>query len=373
MSSATIAVMSGDGIGPEVIAPALDVLDAVATGFDLSVRYQHYTVGASAMEQYGSPLRPMDLAEATMADAILFGAVGTTSWDAADDALRPEQAILMLRRRLDLYANIRPIKPLTPLADVSPVKPHLLQSVDILFVREATGGLYFGKPQGRSADGASASDTMHYSLQQIDRVVRRALLLARRHARPLISVDKANILATSRLWRERVTSIGQEFPDVRIEHMLVDTCAYRLMREPRHFGVVVTENTFGDILTEEASVLVGSLAMLPSMSLGDGRLVLYEPVHGSAPDIAGKLTANPIGAILSVALMLRYSLGVPAAAEIVERAVERVLEKGVRTADIAVTTNQAVDTQTMGRLIRDGVVELLATREMGGVRDAIGE
>lgn len=360
MAEATIAVMPGDGIGPEVTAAALEVLEAIVQGFELSVRYHHYTVGASGLEQYGVPLRPADLAEAAASDAVLFGAVGTTTWDAANDALRPEQAILTLRRRLDLYANVRPIKPLAPLADVSSIKPHLLQSVDILFVREATGGLYFGKPQGRSADGTSASDTMHYTTPQIDRVVRRAFRLACENDRSLTSVDKANILATSRLWRERVALIEQEFPAIRTEHMLVDTCAYRLMREPRHFGVVVTENTFGDILTEEASVLVGSLAMLPSMSVGDGGIALYEPVHGSAPDIAGKQIANPIGAILSVALMLRYSLNALWAAEIVERAVESVLQHGARTADIGTTTDEIVGTQAMGRLIRDRVVELIA-------------
>ena len=334
-----VVVLPGDGIGPEVTASALAVLRRVAERRGIPLTTAEDLVGGASIDAHGSALRPETIARCKGADAILFGAVGSPRWDDAnpDPKLRPGTAILGLRRALGLYANLRPVRVEPALRDASSVKADRLEGVDIMVVRELTGGLYFSKPKRRyeSARGKAAVDTMRYSAAEVERVAVKAFQLARDRRRRLCSVDKANVLETSRLWREVVIEVAARYPEVAVTHMLVDSFAMQLIRQPAVFDVVVTENLFGDILTDEASVLAGSLGMLPSASLGDGRLGLYEPIHGSAPDIAGKGIANPIGAILSVAMLFRHSGGNPDAALDVEHAVSRALDAGARTADLA--------------------------------------
>jgi len=338
-----IVVLPGDGIGPEVVAAAQRVLEDAAERFGFRFAWRELTVGGSAIDAHGTPLRDEDLAACRDADAVLLGAVGGPKWDDPHAAARPEQALFRLRKGLGLYANLRPVVADPALADASPLRPELLDGVDLLIVRELTGGLYFGErqedhpgPDGRRV----ASDTLPYDEVEIARICRLAFELARERRRHVTSVDKANVLATSRLWRTIAEEVHRDFPDVSLEHRLVDSCAMALIQQPAAFDVVVTENLFGDILSDEASVLTGSLGMLPSASLGERRTAhgtfgLYEPVHGSAPDIAGRGLANPAAAILSGAMLLRWSLGRPEAADAIESAVRTTLADGYRTADLA--------------------------------------
>ncbi len=356
---ATIAMFPGDGIGPEVTREAQAVVEICAARFDVAIEWVEGCIGGAAIDREGVALPAASLRAAQDSDAVLLGAVGGPKWDNPQSDVRPEQALLGLRRELQLFGNLRPIRVHRSLAAAAPLKAAVLDGVDVMFVRELTGGVYFGQPSERrvGAAGREAVDTTTYSEAEIARVVRLAFSLAQRRRKRVTSVDKANILATSRLWREVTHEVAREFPDVVCEDVLVDAMAMHLLRRPRDFDVVVTENMFGDILTDEASVLTGSLGMLPSASLGDRvnrlgqRLGLYEPVHGSAPDIAGRDLANPLGAILSAAMLLQHSLGVPAAAA-VEAAVSRVLEAGWRTAEIQQDGCHLVGCREMGAAVR---------------------
>jgi 3-isopropylmalate dehydrogenase len=326
---ALIAVLAGDGIGGEVTAEAVRVLGAVAVRFGHAFEFQAALLGGAAIDATGEALPAATLALTQRADAILLGAVGGPKWP-ADAAVRPEQGLLQLRKALGLFANLRPVVPHPAVLDASPIKAEILRGVDIMVVRELTGGIYFGD---KSRTATEAVDVCRYSVEEIERVVRLAAGLARARRRRLTSIDKANVLETSRLWRSVVERIMPgEFPDVVFEHMLVDAAAMHLLKRPRDFDVIVTENMFGDILTDEASMLAGSMGLLPSASLGKGlRGGLFEPIHGSAPDIAGRGIANPYGAILSAALLLRYSLQLESEARAVEAAVSRAIETGAET------------------------------------------
>jgi 3-isopropylmalate dehydrogenase len=350
-----IVVLPGDGIGPEVTRAAVATLQAVGRRYGHTFRFQTHLIGGAAIDATGEPLPAATLAACRQADAILLGAVGGPKWSDPSATVRPEQGLLALRQALGLYANLRPVRPHPVALGASPVKPHLLAGVDLLVVRELTGGLYFGEKQ-RHAD--RASDLCEYSVLEIERVLRRAFGFARARRGKLVSVDKANVLETSRLWRETATRIGRdEYPDIALDHQLVDSMAMHLIARPRDFDVVVTENLFGDILTDEASLLAGSLGLLPSASLGDGRRGLYEPIHGSAPDIAGRGVANPFATMLSAALLLRHSLGLEEEALAVELAVAAALDGGALTADLA-SPGQAVSTQAAA----DAVLERLEPR-----------
>lgn len=330
---ADIVVLPGDGIGPEVTAAAVEVLQAVATRFGHRFALHEHLIGGAAIDATGKPLPDDTLAAARDADAVLLGAVGGPKWSDPNATVRPEQGLLAIRKALGLYANLRPTRPHPAAMGASPIKPHLLAGVDLLVVRELTGGIYFGD---KTRDADSASDLCRYTVTEIERVLRRACLLARGRRGHVTSVDKANVLETSRLWRDVASRIARdEFPDVTIEHQLVDSMAMHLLSKPRTYDVIVTENMFGDILTDEASMLAGSLGLLPSASLGEGCVGMYEPIHGSAPDIAGQGIANPYGTILSAALLLRYSLGLSQEATCIEHAVDAALEAGVFTADLA--------------------------------------
>lgn len=331
----TIVLLPGDGVGPEVVAEARKVLDAVAPKFGLELGYETHLIGGIAIDETGDPLPEATLQACKKADAVLLGAVGGPKWDDPNAKTRPEKGLLAIRRGLGLYANLRPVKSYEELLESSPLKAERARGVDLLVVRELTGGLYFGK-QGREQrpEGLFVYDTLEYKDYEIERVVRLAAGIARGRKKLLTSVDKANVLESSRVWRQIATKVGKDFPDVTLEHQLVDSCAMRLVTAPGSFDVLVTENMFGDILSDEAAVLTGSLGMLPSASLGEGTLGLYEPIHGSAPDIAGKGICNPLGTILSVAMMLRHSLGSEGAARAVEGAVERCLRSGARTRDL---------------------------------------
>ncbi len=342
-SEATYRVVAipGDGVGPEVLAAGRAVVEAALAADGARVVWTEILAGGAAIDAYGVPLRDEDLARAHDADAVYLGAVGGPKWDDPRAAVRPEQALFALRGRLELFANLRPVTVHPALRASAPVRADLLEGVDLLIVRELTSGLYFGRPseERQTAEGRVAVDTLWYTEQEIARVVRLAFELARGRRRHVTSVDKANVLATSRLWRKVVEEIAPEFPEVRHEHRLVDACAMQLVRRPADFDVLVTENLFGDILSDEASVLAGSLGMLPSASLGERRTAhglfgLYEPIHGSAPDIAGRDVANPIGTILSGAMLCRTSLGREAAAEAIETAVTRAIDDGFRTPDL---------------------------------------
>jgi 3-isopropylmalate dehydrogenase len=347
VARARIAVLPGDGVGEEITRAALTVLDAVAKAGRHTFDYEEGLVGGAAIDAHGSGLSDQTLEVCRGSDAVLLGAVGGPKWDDPNSKVRPEQGLLRLRKELGLYANLRPVKLFSTLVDASPLKREIVEGTDLLVVRELTGGLYFGRPSERreGANGREAVDTMLYDEHEVRRVFRTACEAARKRRKHVTSVDKQNVLATSRLWREVVTETAAEFPDVTVEHMLVDTAAMRLMRQPKSFDVVVTENTFGDILTDEASMLAGSMGLLPSASLGEGTLGLYEPIHGSAPSHQGKNDINPIATILSAAMLLRYSLGLEREAAAVERAVEGALDAGARTYDIADAGRAA---QTLG-------------------------
>jgi 3-isopropylmalate dehydrogenase len=353
-----IAVLPGDGIGPEVVREGVKVLRAAADRFGLALTFQEFAVGGAAYEQYGVPLRPADLAAIKECQAVLLGAVGGPVWDDLPAAMRPEQALLALRQELGLFANLRPVHAYPDLAAASSLRPEVTAGVDLLIVRELTGGLYFGEPRRRDpapdGDGWVATDTLTYSTGEIRRIVRLAFALARARRRRVTSVDKANVLESSRLWRETVREVAREFPDVTLVHQLVDNTALQLARAPRQFDVLVTENLFGDILSDEAAAIVGSLGLLPSASLG-GPTALYEPCHGSAPDIAGKASANPLGTILSTALLLRHSAGQGEAARAVEEAVAQVLASGARTADLAQGGGRSLSTAEMGDRVAEAV------------------
>jgi 3-isopropylmalate dehydrogenase len=346
MAHYSIVVLPGDGIGPEVTAEAVKVLRAVGERYGHTLALDEHFIGGAAIDAQGVPVSEDTMAACAAADAVLLGAVGGPRWDDPSAPVRPEQALFRLRKELGLFTNLRPVRLYPALLDASPLRPERLADVDLLIVRELTGGLYFGRPQGiyDDAGGRRAVDTMTYSEAEIERVLKVGFASARERRRRLTSVDKANVLATSRLWRQVATRLGADYPDVELEHLLVDSAAMRLITAPGSFDVIVTENTFGDILSDEASVLCGSLGLLPSASLGDGQATeqpkggpargLYEPVHGTAPDIAGRGVANPLGAILSAALLLRHSCGLDAEAAAVERAVFAALDDGLRTADL---------------------------------------
>jgi len=328
---ARIVTLPGDGVGPEVTAAAVAVLKTVAARHEHVFAFEEQLIGGIAIDATGEPLPAASLAACRSADAVLLGAVGGPKWSDPNASVRPEQGLLALRAALAVYANLRPLQVHPALANLSPLKNDKLKHVDVLFVRELTGGAYFGA-KTRSAD--AATDECRYTVAEIERVVRRAFELARGRRRHVASVDKANVLETSRLWRSTVQRIAADYPDVKLEHQLVDSMAMLLLTQPNRYDVVVTENLFGDILTDEAAALAGSLGLLPSASLGDGRRGLYEPIHGSAPDIAGQGVANPVGAILSAALLLRHSLGLEAEAVAIESAVEQVLRHGPHSRDI---------------------------------------
>lgn len=364
---ANLVVLPGDGIGSEVVSEGVKTLQRVGEIFEHQFNLSYGVVGGGAIDECGTALPEDTLKLCRKSDAVLFGAVGGPKWDDPKASVRPEQGLLALRKALGLFANIRPVKVFSFMKDSTPLKSDVLEGVDLVVVRELTGGLYFGKPkkQWRTSRGRRATDSMTYTEQEITRILRVGFEMARKRRKRLTSVDKANVLESSRLWRDVALEMTPEYPDVELEHVLVDTCAMHLIRQPSRFDVLVTENTFGDILTDEASVLSGSMGMLPSASLNmsssreqsDGAKMvgMYEPVHGSAPDIAGQNKANPIGTILSVAMMLRYSLSLDEEAEAVEGAVEKVLEEGYRTPDIMQSGARPTGTQEMGSRISEKI------------------
>ncbi len=346
---ARIAVLPGDGIGPEVTAEGRACLEAVAQRFGHEFELDELPFGGAAIDAHRDPLPPATLEACRAADAVLLGAIGGPKWAAPDAPLRPETGLLRLRKELGVYANLRPVSVHPALKDAATLKPEVIEGVDLIFVRELTGGIYFG---AKHRDAARASDLCEYSAAEIERIVRTAARLAQRRRRRLTSIDKSNVLETSRLWREVTTRVMRtEFPEVALEHMLVDAAAMHLIHRPRDFDVLVTENMFGDILTDEASMLAGSLGLLPSASLGDGRRGVYEPIHGSAPDIAGRGIANPCGTILSCALLLRHSLQLEREAHAVESAVAQALAAGARTPDLCRAGVDGIGTRAMGEAI----------------------
>lgn len=356
---AHIAILPGDGIGPEVMVQAIKVLEAIGSLFGHGFRLTEGAIGGGAIDRYGDPLpgKTMDLLSDV--EAVLLGAIGGPKWDLAE--IRPEQGLLALRKCLRTYANIRPVRLFPQLTEASPLKAELLDGVDLIVIRELTGGIYFGEKQ---EGGTIASDVCTYSVEEIERVTRVACGFAMQRSKKLVSVDKANVLATSRLWRRTVQRIiDTEYPDCEVEHMLVDAAAMHLIRQPSRFDVMVTENMFGDILTDEASILAGSMGMLPSASFGDDGVALYEPIHGSAPDIAGQGIANPYAMILCVAMMLRHSFKLKREAELIEAVVRQCVERGILTPDL--NANSGVTTEQVG----DAVVELL-TKQVGQVANS---
>jgi 3-isopropylmalate dehydrogenase len=358
---ATIAIFPGDGIGPEVTAEAVAVLDLIVPRHGVTLAFSTGTIGGAAIDATGEPLPSVELARARSADAVLLGAVGGPKWDDPKSTVRPEQALLGLRKGLGVYANLRPLWIVPALVRSSTLRPEVLEGVDLVVVRELTGGIYFGKPSERRGrpPQREAVDTLVYTEEEIARLLHAAFALARQRRRKLTSVDKANILSSSRLWREVAHEVAREHPDVEYEDVLVDAMAMHLIRRPRDFDVIATENLFGDILTDEAAMLAGSMGMLPSASLAGAPVPgqrcpgLYEPVHGSAPDIAGEDQSNPLATILSAAMLCRYSLGLPEAASAIERAVADVLAAGHRTADLAGPGDEPVGCGEMGRLVRE--------------------
>jgi 3-isopropylmalate dehydrogenase len=353
MTTHKIALLGGDGIGQEVTPEARKVLEVVGRATGASFEFETALIGGVAIDATGEPLPASTLRLCEQSDAILFGAVGGPKWDDLPQEQKPERGLLGLRKELDLFANLRPAKCFPMLVDASPLKREVVEGTDIMVIRELTGGLYFGEPRGREefADGgARAVNTMAYTSREVERVARAAFDVAMKRKKRLASVDKANVLVVSQLWREVVTRVGKDYPQVALEHVLVDNCAMALVHKPTHFDTIVTENTFGDILSDEAAILAGSMGMLPSASIG-GRVGLYEPVHGTAPDIAGQGVANPIAAILSAAMLLRYSLSLGADADRIDAAVIRVLEQGHRTRDVHAAGTKLVGTKEMGDLI----------------------
>jgi len=359
MAQFNLAVLPGDGIGPEVTDEGVKVLKAVGEKFDHSFNLWYDLIGGAAIDKSGEALTADTLKMCKRCDAVLLGAVGGPKWDDPQAKVRPEDGLLALRKGLGLFANLRPVKVFPMLVDSTNLKPDVIRGVDFIFIRELTGGLYFGRPKKRyrTSRGRRAVDSMVYSEQEIERIVRVGFELARSRGKRLISVDKANVLESSRLWRQVTEEVAEGYPDIELEHMLVDSCAMRLIQNPGYLDVLVTENTFGDILTDEASMLAGSMGMLPSASLAgvprEGVRIfgMYEPIHGSAPRRAGLDMANPCALVLSVAMMLRYSFGLPEEAGAVEKAVDRVLEAGYRTYDIVSEGRTKVGTSEMGNRI----------------------
>ncbi len=352
-----IALIKGDGIGPEVVGEAVKMMDAVGEKFGHTFEYVDILMGGCAIDQAGKSYPDGTAEKCKACDAVLLGAVGGPKWGhASDPEKRPETALLSIRKDLGLYANLRPAALRPALAEACPLKKETAdRGIDLMIVRELTGGIYFGKRERYATEdrGEEAADRMAYSEKEIERIGRRAFELARLRNKKLASVDKANVLETSRLWRSVMHRLGSEYPDVQYEDVLVDNMAMQLVRDPGQFDVVVTENMFGDILSDEASMITGSIGLLPSASIGDAAPGLYEPIHGSAPDIAGQDRANPIATILSAAMMIRYSFHLPDEAQAIERAVDAVLNEGWRTADIAKPGEEAVGTRRMGELIRE--------------------
>ena len=346
-----ILFLPGDGIGPEVCEEAKKVLLSVNELFGLDFKVSEELVGGVAFEKTGNPLPNQTLEAAKSADAILLGAVGGPVWDDLDYELRPERALLGLRSELDLFANLRPAILSKHLSDSSSLKSEKVQDLDLLIVRELTGGIYFGQPRGKNDSGLSAFNTMIYSKEEIERIGRVAFEAARKRGKSLCSVDKANVLEVSVLWREIMSGLASEYPDVKLSHMLVDNAAMQLVREPKQFDVIVTGNLFGDILSDIAAMLTGSIGMLPSASLNSKNKGMYEPVHGSAPDISGKQLANPLAAILSIAMMLKYSFGLDEASLSIENAIEEVLSEGCRTNDLEGLEENILSTSEMGNKI----------------------
>ncbi len=354
-----IAVLPGDGIGVEIVPEALKVLEMVGERYNRRFRFTQGLIGGAAYDAVGTPLPPETVNLCQNSDAVLLGAVGGPKWDHLPVHLRPEAgALLPLRKVLGLYANLRPVALFEPLVDASTLKPEVISGTDLLVIRELTGGLYFGeKKRQQTVEGVQAVDTLVYNSQEIERIVRLAFEMARQRKKHVTSVDKANVLESSRLWREIATQVAVDYPGVELNHMYVDNCAMQLVRAPRQFDVIVTENMFGDILTDQASMLTGSIGMLASASIG-GSVALYEPAHGSAPDIAGQNKANPIATILSVAMMLEISFHLPEAAHLIRRAVADVLADGYRTGDLAQPGQPVVGTREMGDLVRNRIAAM---------------
>ena len=353
-----IVILPGDGIGPEIVDEALKVLRAADEKFGLGLEYEFDKIGGSAIDEYGEPLADSTLAKCRAADAVLMGAVGGPKWDKLESALRPEKGLLKIRYELGLYANLRPAILYPQLASASSLKPDVVSGLDILIVRELTGGIYFGEPRGvRTLENGERQgfNTYVYAEHEIERIGRTAFEMARKRSGKVCSVDKANVLEATVLWREVMERLAPEYPDVELSHMYVDNAAMQLVRAPKQFDVMVTGNMFGDILSDTAAMLTGSIGMLPSASLNSEGFGLYEPVHGSAPDIAGQGTANPLATILSASMMLRYSLDQKAAADAIEAAVGKVLDQGLRSADIFAEGDRKVSTSDMG----DAVVAAL--------------
>lgn len=348
-----IATVPGDGIGPDVTEQAVLVLEKIGIKYGHQFKFTKVLAGGTALDQYGIPLPAETLATCQKSDAVLLGAVGGPKWDHLDGDLRPEQALLGLRSQLGLFANLRPAIIYEALKDACPLKSEIIgDSLDIMVLRELTGGLYFGERGRREGKyGPEAYDTMSYSVYEVERIARRGFDIAMKRSRHVTSVDKANILESSRLWRDVVIRVARDYPEIELDHMYVDNAAMQLVRNPKQFDVILTENMFGDILSDQASMITGSIGMLPSASIGEERLGMYEPIHGSAPDIAGMDKANPIAMILSVAMMLRYSLNLEEEAVTVEKAVESVLNSGYRTGDIMSEGMVLVGTKEMGELI----------------------
>lgn len=359
-----IAVLPGDGIGQEVTNGAVAVLEAIAERFGHQFSFSFGKIGGSATDSHGTPLPDETIKLCKESDAVLLGAVGGPKWDSIPVPLRPEQGLLKIRKELELFANLRPTVYNKSLADSSPLRQEIIENIDILMVRELTGGIYFGRPSERTERNGEpgALDTLYYSRKEVERVVRKAFELASTRKKKVTSVDKANVLESSRMWREVAVEISKDYPDVELEHMYVDNAAMQIIRNPRQFDVVVTENMFGDILSDEASVITGSLGMLPSASLSENGPFLYEPIHGSAPDIAGKDMANPLAAILSAAMMLRISFGLTKEADAVEAAVEQVFDLGYRTADIAHTGTKTVTTSEIIKEIKTAILKEAAVK-----------
>ena len=353
----TIAVIRGDGIGPEIVGEAIGVLDAVAAKFGHTFTYQEAPMGGNAIDAFGVPLPDSSLETCLAADSVLLGAVGGPKWDSQPSANRPERGLLKLRGAMGLYSNVRPARMFSDLSAACPLRADIAaRGIDFVVVRELIGGVYFGSHSTEEVDGEQkATDIMAYSEHEIRRVARVAFDMARKRRKRVTSIDKANVLDTSRLWRKTVTEVAAEYPDVELRHMYVDNAAMQMVRDPSQFDVIVTENLFGDILSDEASQITGSIGMIPSSSMGDGTRGLYEPIHGSAPDIAGQDKANPIGTILAAAMMLRYSFDMAPEADAVEAAVDKVLKDGYRCGDILGEGGTLVGCREMGSLIRQRI------------------
>lgn len=357
-----IAILQGDGIGKEVTKGAVNILQTIGDRFGHTFHFSYGLIGGEAIDREGTPLPEQTLHLCKQSDAVLLGAVGGPKWDNNPPHLRPEKGLLQIRKEMNLFANIRPVTFYASLAASSPLKPHVIEGADFVIVRELTGGLYFGKPSERRIEEGEEAvvDTLFYKRAEIERIITFAFTLAQKRKKKVTSVDKANVLESSRMWREVAEQVAKRFPDVQLEHMLVDNAAMQLIRSPKQFDVIVTENMFGDILSDEASMLTGSLGMLPSASLSVDGPALYEPIHGSAPDIAGQNKANPLATILSAAMMLRLSFGLTEEADIVERAVKQVLDAGYRTADIAQHGNCVLSTTEMVEKVKDAILDDVA-------------